>query len=861
MQSQPQGNIGGVLASGESKPSSLLAGYQPLAGVYDELLDAGGVVRSHWAPFVAHLDQIGAKELGRRWSHSQRLIYENGVAYAPHKNPAERHRPWTLDPLPILITREQWNGVSEGLAQRVELLELLLQDLYGPQTLLRTGVLPAELLYRHPGYLLPLCRQAAGLSSEAQGRMLRFYAADLGRAPTGAWWVLADRSEAPSGLGYALENRIVVSRMLPAPFRDCGVRRLAEYFLRFRETLASIAPQQRANPRVALLSQGSGRPNYFEDAYLARYLGYTLVEGEDLTVRDRRLWLKTLEGLAPIDILLRRPSTEQCEPLELGGVSPAGVAGMFQSARDGSLSIVNAPGSGLVESPVFMAFMPRICQALLKEELKLPGVATWWCGETASLDHVLLNLENLILRPAYRRREQDRQTLVDLNELTLKERAERIRREPRDFVAQERVERCSAPTWQHGAVTAARVALRAFTIVSDEACHVLEGALGRTTLQSVSLEKASLQGEGSKDVWIVSDEPVEPITLLLDDDASIELVRLGAELPSRVADNSYWLGRQLERADSKARLVRTVAKRISGEHELSELQELPPLLRALAEQGQIEPGYAVDELRNLLPYLDRSLPGQVLNREQPGSLGASIDAIFASASKVRDRLSADTWRILLRVSDAFRLPNTPVVDLTDLMNAIDELIVDLAAVGGMVVESMTRTQFYRFLDIGRRLERAMQLVDLLQACLVDADPMGATVLEALLEASESLMTYRSRYRANLKFRAVLDLLVTDASNPRSLAFQLEALERHVGKLPRQANEAPGAATEQRIAMSMAHAVRVADVAALADGRESVDRAALKSLLDQIANGLPALSDAISLKYLVHAETPRQLSPL
>ncbi len=862
---QRQRQTGGSQSQGGSALAPLvtppLAAYQAASGAFDEFLYPSGHLREHWRCLVAQLDRLGAEELQRRWGHSQRLIYENGVAYSPHRGQKEGGRPWKLDPLPILIPQDQWQVVSQGLIQRAQVLELVLQDLYGPQQLIRTGILPPELLYAHPGYMPPLRRKQDPERSDDASRMLRLYAADLCRSPDGSWWVLGDRTEANSGIGFALENRIVVSRMLPEPFRDCLVKRLAGYFAQVRETLAAISPEQVRNPNIAILSQGPRGSNYFEDAYLARYLGYTLVEGEDLTVRNRRLWLKTLDGLTPVDVLIRRPNTEACDPLELDGGSLSGVAGLLQATRDGQVALANPLGSGLVESPAFMAYLPRLCQALLKEDLRLNGVATWWCGEPASLDYVVQNLDKLIIKRAYRRRGQESLLTAELHDLPLEELAERIRREPRAYVGQERIERSTAPVWRDGRVESARVALRAFAIATPDSFRVLDGGLGRTTSKTESLETSILSGEGSKDVWIVGNELVEPISLLPDDDEPISLVRLGAELPSRVADNSYWLGRHIERADSKARLLRTVAIRLTGENDPQELPELLPLLRALAVQGQIEPGYAVAELRDLLPHVDQSLASQVTSPHQPGSLSAAIDLIFASGAKVRDRFSRDTWRILIKVSDTFRPPQAMPTDLTDLINATDKLILELAAVGGMVVEGMTRTQFYRFLDIGRRIERAMQLVDLLDAALVESTPCSRPLLEALLETSDSLMTYRSRYRANLKFAAVLDLLITDESNPRSLAFQLETLERHAGKLPRSKQHAPGAETEQRLAMSMAHTVRMVDINSLAESHQLGDAAPLAQLLDQLGRELPAFSEAISHKYLVHAGTPQQLSPL
>ena len=860
MQSQAQTSGPGlpVQNQGPAAGRSLFDGYTPVAGAYDEMLAADGAPRPAWTALRDRLDRIGRDELGRRWARSQRLIYDNGITYSAYGDP-DRPRPWSLDPAPVLLPETDWSEIADGLSQRATLLDRVLTDLFGEQKLVASGLLPAELLYNHPGYLLPLHRRTN--QESAAEALLRFYAADLGRSPDGKWWVLADRTEAPSGAGFALENRVVTSRMLAEPFRERSVKRLAPFFIRLQAALSRSAPAGAANPSVAILSQGTGHPNYFEDAYLARYLGHLLVEGGDLTVRNRRVWMKTLDGLAPIDVLLRRPNSELCDPLELGGASPTGVAGLLQATRDDAVHVANGFGSGLVESPVFMAFMPRLCQQVLGEELKLPGVATWWCGEPQSLEFVLDNLDRLILKRAYRQRGEESLLMTQLRETPREELVRLIRSEPHAYAAQEQVNRSTAPAWRDDRIEPVRLALRAFAVADDDGWCVMDGALARTTPDDGPLETSSLSGEESKDVWIVGEGPVAPVTLLPKEQESIELVRLGSEMPSRVADHSYWLGRYHERADAAARLVRTVATRLTSEGDAKDLEELPALMRALAERGLIEPGHVLADFFQSLPHVEQSLPSEVLSHQQPGSLSATIDRLFGSAAQVRDRLSRDTWRIVLRINEKFRGLDARAADLTDLLSLTDELVIDLASVGGMVIESMTRTQFYRFLDIGRRVERAMLAVELIRTCLVESTGRSVGLLEALLESADSLMTYRARYRANVKVAAVLDLLITDETNPRSIAYQLATLERHVGKLPHTHAGEPGSTPEQRLAMSLTTAVRMADVQQVSESHELGRPEPLAELLDRVGRDLPALANAVALKYLAHSGPARQLSPL
>ncbi len=425
-------------SGGSTAPAHLVDSYHPLPGVYDELFSAPGMLRPQWQKFMPALEELGPEEIERRWESAKRLIYENGIAYNVESGPEALYRPWELDPAPLLMTPGEWQSLAVGLAQRARLLNMLLVDLYGPQRLLQQGLVPPDLVFAHGGFL----RSCHGLHVP-KDVMLHLYAAHLARGPDGAWAVLADRTQAPSGAGFALENRIIISRMLPNIFHDCQVQRLASFFMSLRETLHDLAHQHRENPRIVLLSHGPQSSTYFEDAYLARYLGYTLVTGGDLAVRDNRVFLKTLGGLLPVDVILRRLYDEDCDPLELRGDSTLGVAGLVQAVRMGNVVLANALGSGLVEAPAWMALLPDLCQSLLGEPLKLASVPAWWCGKPDHLRYVLDNLPRLVIKPAFSHRGEpifgDRLSADELNRL-----AARIRHQPRDFVGQEKVFRSCA---------------------------------------------------------------------------------------------------------------------------------------------------------------------------------------------------------------------------------------------------------------------------------------------------------------------------------------------------------------------------------------------------------------------------------
>ncbi len=855
MQSQQQSMVGPpvgqVRFTQGGATSTVFAGYKADPSRFDELLMPDGTPRPIWQPFLQQLGQIGPEEFSRRWDHSQRLIYENGISYSAYGDPEQNARPWDLGALPLLIDEAEWNRVAAGIVQRATLLQLVLADLLGPQRLVKEGVLPIDLLFGHHGFRLPYHGQ-----TPPGGTFLPFYAADLGRAPDGTWWVLADRTEAPSGVGFALENRVVVSRMLPDVFRTCNVQRLAPFFIAFKTQMQQLALRQPENPRIVIFTRGPHHENYFEDAYLARYLGYSLVEAGDLAVRDNKVWLKTLDGLLQVDVLLRRPNSEACDPLEFSDDTALGVAGLLRAASQSEVAIANPLGSGLVESPAFMAFLPRLCKFLLGQDLLLPGIATWWCGEPTSLERVLGNQQQLVLSNAYRTRGGGYSSDKQLNATPPDEVRARIRARPGLFVGQERVALSTVPRWQDGAATPAHLVLRSFAVASDGSYSVMPGGLARTSDPGIPSPLAVPASRGSKDAWVLSSKPVEHVTLLSHRDEAIVIRRTSADLPSRVADNIYWLGRQIERADAAARQMRTFILRLTSETASGGGIASGTLLRALAAQGQIEPGFALDDIRQQMPQIELALPRLVFDRDQSGSIRSLLDKMFRTASLVRDRISTDSWRILVRIDQTFQAP--PAVDLTDVLSLLNGLIVDLAAIEGMCMESMTRSHVFRFLDIGRRLERALQTTELLESCLIESSGIDTDALEAVLEIADSVMTYRSRYLANLQLPAVLDLLLTDETNPRSIAFQLVTLQQQIKQLPGEEHPS-GFLPHERLILSMVHSVQMVDVLGVCEAYGVGERHHLATLLSNLDRDLQNLSREVSNRYLVHAGPSRRMS--
>ena len=500
-QSQSQSATNDTSFAQKAAPESLLSGYQRSAGAFDELLDGDGKTFPHYAKLMDELEAFGAAELSRRTDACQRFVREHGITYNVYGDPRGMERPWQLDPVPFVIAPEEWRKLETGLIQRATLLNKILADCYGAQDLIRSRWLSPALVFGQPDFLRP-CH---GIRVPGD-TFLHFYAADLSRSPDGRWWVVSDRTQIPTGAGYALANRLVTSRILPEPFRDNHVHRLAGFFLAAQNALGQLAPRQAERARVVMLTPGPHNETYFEQAYLARYLGYMLVEGQDLTVRDNHVFLKTLSGLERVDVILRRVDDDFCDPLELRNDSILGVPGLVEAVRAGNVVMANALGSGLVQSPAFMSFLPGLCRHLLGEELKLPSVATWWCGQKAAREHVLKNLDRLVVKPAFR-------THLNIAEAERDELRRRIEFDPDLFVAQERVEHSTAPVWQKDSLAPQPVSLRAFLVADGRGGYcVMPGGLARVSPDSGGKFISMQTGGSSKDTWIPSATPVEVLT-------------------------------------------------------------------------------------------------------------------------------------------------------------------------------------------------------------------------------------------------------------------------------------------------------------------------------------------------------------
>jgi len=750
-------------------PERLLAAYPEASGRYDEMFAADGTPRPHWQALFDHLANSSDTAMRERLASVARQVRENGVTYNVYADPQGADRPWDLDLLPLIIGHEEWVGIEAAVAQRATLLNRVLGDIYSGETLLADGLLPPALVHGHAGFLRP-CH---GITPP-DGVHLHVYAADLARSADGRWWVVADRTQAPSGAGYALENRLVISRAFPSLFRDLKVRHLARFFATLRDSLAYWAPRDAEPPRIVLLTPGPYNETYYEHALLARYLGFPLVEGNDLSVRDGQVWLKTLSGLSRVHAILRRLDDDFCDPLELRSDSALGVPGLTEAARRGNVLIANSLGSNLLESGALLGFLPKLCERLLGEPLRMPSIGTWWCGESAALKDVIERLDQMVIKPAY---PQLRMETVFGKDLVGKERADfidKLRAQPHKYVAQERMQISQAPVWdrtQDRGLSAAATGLRVYACATPNGYMVMPGGLARVATGLDERVLSNQRGGGSKDTWVLSTAPVSNFSLLRRSIGPQDLVRSNVHLSSRVAENLFWLGRYMERCDNTARLMRvTLGRLIDGAFDAPGRESA--CLMAICQFAAVLDHDSPATRDAVEARLLQSLSGDT-------GLGANLHQLFRIALHLRERLSLDNWRTLNRMLQDLSAWEREPPALADALTALDRTTASLMTLAGFALDGMTRDQGWRFLSMGRRLERMQFLCMSLQNAL--ALPRDAE-LDWLLELADSIVTYRARYMARPEWLPLLDLLLLDTGNPRSVAFQLFGLNDYLLRL-------------------------------------------------------------------------------
>ena len=810
---------------------------------YDELSADGVNPRAHWAHLMESLRAIGPAELGRRCLRAERRILENGITYNIYGDPLGANRPWEIDIVPFLIAADEWRYIEQGIIQRARLLSLILEDLYGSQSLLKSGHFPAELLYANPAFLRPMV--GVRVPSHSYLHML---AVDLARSPDGQWWVLSDRTQAPSGSGYALENRTIVSDVLPNIFSSSNVLRLAPFFRAQRDALTSMA--ECSNPRIVLLTPGPHNETYFEHSYIAQYLGFALVEGIDLTVRDRCVFLKTVDGLERVDVILRRVDDSFCDPLELRSDSLLGVPGLVDAVVAGNVKVANALGSGVIETAAIMPFLPGLSRHLTGERLKLPSVATWWCGQSYAFDWVIKHLDSVVLKPAFPSRGMEPVFAANLEQAEKGKLTAQIKAFPHEYVAQEQIALSHAPVWDNGHLFSRSVVLRAYVINTGDGWTAIPGGLVRVAEAEGSV--VSMQRGGhSKDAWVLWDDPVDTFSLLHPRNQPVALRRGSPDVPSSVADKVFWLGRYVERAENTARIVRAMISRLRRA-DPGGLGYLIRLHSCLKSRHSKLP--KAKKSRPTPPEFERELISMISDAKRTDSLASILSEVSRVGNSVRERLSADMMILIGQLRTSLETErDTQMPEYPAILTRCLEL---LSAFSGMERENINRGLGWLFLSIGRRLERAIYLTRLLRQITHPLVEQEWPLLECLLEVGDSTMTYRTRYYTTLQPMAVLDVLMADESNPRALDFQLAHLVDLYQKLPRHMAD-DLKAMRDALAMLRSFDLRILGGSLPSEPSEAKNSEGLlrlENFLEGLERLLPSWSDNLSSRYFSHART-------
>lgn len=828
----------------------LLAEYRPphgSTGRFDEMFAADGGVRPHWTYAMGAFGTLGADELRRRSTEVRQVLRENGITYNVYADAQARRRPWALDVVPMLLDSQEWRTIEQGLIQRAELFNLIGADLYGPQRLIRDGLLPPELIYAHPGFL----RACHGALPD-DGPHLTLYAADLVRGPDGTVRVLGDRTQAPSGAGYALENRIVMSRVLPSLYRDAQVHRVALFFRALRASLTARLPA--SGGRTVILTPGPANETYFEHAYLANYLDYTLVEAGDVTVCEGGMWLKTVDGLQPVGVMVRRVDDVCCDPLELQAESVLGIPGLLQAVRNGRVAVANPLGSGALENAGLPAFLPGLAKVLLGQDLRLECVPTWWCGDPTARTYVLDRLDRLIIKPTFADPATPAVFGARLSQAGRDRLAEQIRARPYAFVGQEQVALSTTPVFTGDRLEPRPMVLRSFLVRRDDGYVAMPGGLTRVAAEPDGLVVSGQAGGLSKDTWILASEPESRDSLVPTADRPISVTHPAHELPSSLADNLFWLGRYVERTAGGARVFREVLQRVLDTEGPRYAATLSAFLSACTHRPVTSLRFIGRGRTRRLAVAEQELLATMLDADQPGSLRFHLDALLRTGQATRERLSQDAWRAVNRLDREL----TEVHSLSSMVESLDGLIIGLAAINGLNTESLVRGHAFRFMEIGRRLERALYTLTLLRTSCELPRETEPVVWEMVLAMTDSLMTYRHRYASPVQAATVLDLLLLDETNPRSVGYQFVQIQEQVAGLPHRSCP-PHRGPEDRLALETLTALRVTDLdrTSRPDWDPGTDETVSRTFAD-LSTRLLTLSTLLSRDYFSHVEVQRQL---
>jgi len=833
----------------ENLSLSLLNSYKKTINSYDEVIDHNGQVKPYWQSLFDTLESIGMEELELRNQEIINKLKENGVTYNVYNADYGGNRAWKLDPIPFLIHQKEWQNIEKGLKQRAHLLDLILKDIYGPQLLIKKNILPAELVFDNSGFLQP----CFDVKQKLQNQLL-IYACDMARGPDGKMWLLDNRTQSPSGSGYTLENRTVMAKVFPELNKNIYRNRLSPYFIHLQQTVATLGNLSNENPTVVFFTPGAENETYFEHVYLSSYLGYILVQGSDLLVRDGFVWLKSIDGLERVDVIIRRVDDEWCDPLELRQNSLLGVPGLLQVMRMGNVAVINPLGASVVENYGMMAFMQNACKFLLDEPLQMNSVATWWCGQTKELNFVLSNLHRLIIKKANRKqgfkslygRQMSKEDLEKLRQLILKN--------PKDFVAQEEVSLSTTPSFIDGKLVPRFAAIRTFLVSDGNDYKVMQGGLTRSSPVKDKFVISNQLGGFSKDTWIVTDTPTEHYEHIVIRKTSNN--QHNNSLTSRNAENLFWVGRLFERTMALTSFLKIVLDRLNenvNDKAKKQQEYLVVLFKSITHLTKTYPGFAEEVDDSIFENPEPELFSLINNSKKAGSVAYDIQSFLRTSNHVSDKWNADTRRILNLIEDNLQsLRNSHSIN--QVSHNLDKLYTRLFAFHGNIFETLPRDSGFNLLEAGKNIERILSLVSVLRSAFSfkNNDEVETVLMEAVLENHHLLAQYRYIYKSHWSLVAVLNMAFLETNLPYTLSYLLDALSSCLSKLPKNIDSNRLNIAERTVLEAMS-LVKLFDAESMIKADEETQyRAELDKTLKEVYDLISKVTSNLASLYFNHS---------